>query len=53
MTLESIEKSCITCEHALPIGEGDFICEECGYCFVANDYEFADMKCGGDKWEEA
>lgn len=46
-------KCCETCEHFLPIGEGDHICEH-NLLIVVSDYTPTEdyFRCGGSRWEE-
>lgn len=51
--------SCFNCDNALPIGEGDHICnnyanENMPSVIVINEYAPTDdfIKCGGKRWKE-
>lgn len=51
-----ISKCCENCENFIPIGEGTFICVECGNkpTIVVDDYSPTEeyYKCNGKKWSE-
>lgn len=50
---KNVNKCCETCQHFLPIGEGDHICEE-SLSMVVSEYEPTEeyFCCGGGKWVE-
>lgn len=49
------EANCLTCSNCIPIGEGDYVCNECGEpVIVISDYAPTDdyLKCGGKLHED-
>lgn len=49
-------RCCETCSNLIPIGEGDYICCECGKepIMPISEYDWTDdyYKCCGKKWSE-